>query len=148
MNAYAKRQQEALRAKWEAQGYTMGVTPTEAAKRDHQLQKSVGRDERIARGTAQRSRPAHQFCPRQSGYENSCGWIGAHGHHEKMKANPGASCGCCERNCQTGCGTHSERRCGGRRYAALSRISFVKSDASHRIWIGERRQQRIRERGW
>jgi hypothetical protein len=46
------------------------------------------------------------------------------------------------------CGTKSAHHCGGRRFAALTSISFSKDDNSLRIALGMKRQARINKRGW
>ncbi len=46
------------------------------------------------------------------------------------------------------CGTKSAHHCGGRYWAARSNITFVKGDASLRIALGQKRQARIKARGF
>jgi hypothetical protein len=125
MGAYNLRKSAELRALYRAAGAVYD-SPTDRAALD--TLKSWHPDERIARGSSHtRTRKAHLFCP-----GGGCEAAGKPGHED----------------CSTGCGTHSAHHCGGRRFAAITRISFCKDDNTFKIAQGEKRQRRIDERGW
>jgi hypothetical protein len=51
--------------------------------------------------------------------------------------------------CAGSCGTRSKLRCGGRWWANRYSLSLVvKTDATHRIAVGDARAKRIKDRGW
>lgn len=124
MGAYNLRKSAELRAQYRAAGAVYD-SPTDRAALD--TLKSWHPDERIARGSPRtKTRHAHHFCG------GGCDRPGTKNHEDH----------------QRGCGTHSAHHCGGRRFAATTRISFCKDDNTLRIAQGEKRQARIRERGW
>jgi hypothetical protein len=116
-----------------------GWSPTAKAEAAHKLALRKRPLENLARGNQhQMTRKTHQYCAGGCGYQNIDPGLASFPAYIQEEHG----------ECACGCGTHNPRKCGGRYWANRYSLSLVvKSDATHRIWIGKQRQARLKSMG-